>query len=58
MKTPRSTKNAERGAAEQGKREFTGTELLALVPVKTEPRVDSRLLATATAQTRGEAEAA
>ena len=31
MKTPRSTKNAERGAAEQGKREFTGTELLALI---------------------------
>ena len=26
MKTPRSTKNAERGAAEQGKRYFTGTD--------------------------------
>lgn len=31
MKTPRSTKNAERGAAEQGKREFTGNSPLALV---------------------------
>ena len=26
MKTPRSTKNAEQGAAGQGKREFTGTD--------------------------------
>ena len=30
MKTPRPTKNAERGAAEQGKREFTGNSPLAL----------------------------
>ena len=30
MKTPRSTKNAERGAAEQGKRYFTGISELAL----------------------------
>ena len=30
MKTPRSTKNAERGAAEQGKRYFTGNSPLAL----------------------------
>jgi phage regulator Rha-like protein len=44
MKTPHSTK-AEQSAAEQGKRDFTGTELLELVPVKAEPRVDSRLLA-------------
>ena len=31
MKTPRSTKNAERGAAEQGERYFTGNSPLALV---------------------------
>lgn len=43
MKTPRPTKNAERGAPDT--RKFTATAPLALVPTKTEPRVDSRLLA-------------